>query len=125
MASNLPPPSRDAESLTAVSDVSCVCVRVVQLLNDWVANPTVQPGIKSLSGTVYNCPGAYDGATSHRTSNIVDCSGRMLRTVEGAEYYLGYRKADSVEQRALIQPRELLPDEAKELGLLEDDALAV
>ena len=49
----------------------------------------------------------------------------MLRTVEGAEYYLGFHKEMSKEQRSALTPTELTNDEAKALGLLEDKILAV
>jgi len=71
-------------------------------------------------GTVYNCPGAYDGAERYRTSTVVDCRGRMLRTLEGAEYFLGRRAGASPEEKALVTGSELTPTEASALGLLED-----
>lgn len=94
-----------------------------QLLNEWSAH-TTEAGFVAISGTVYNCPGAYDGETAHRTSAVVKCTGRMLKTVEGAEYYLGYLKDMPKEERSTIKS-ELTSDESKALGLLEDRILAV
>lgn len=48
----------------------------------------------------------------------------MLKTVEGAEYYLGYLKDMPKEERSTIKS-ELTSDESKALGLLEDRILAV
>lgn len=73
-----------------------------------------------MTGTVYNCPGAYDGARGYQTSTVVDCRGRMLRTLEGAEYFLGRRSGSDAEERAALSAEKLEPAEASALGLLED-----
>lgn len=95
----------------------CPCV---QLLNEWSAF-TTEAGFIALRGTVYNCPGAYDGQTTHRTSTVVDCAARVLRTMEGAEYYLGFQDG----QREGLEAGVLSNEESKALGLLEDGILAV
>ena len=91
----------------------------VALLHDWTTVRT-KAGFVAVVGTVYNCPGAYDGAGEYHTSTVVDCRGRMLRTLEGAEYFLGRRHgADEAEKKGLTG-KELGPNEAAALGLLED-----
>ena len=95
----------------------------VALLNEWTTIKT-NAGFTAVTGTVYNCAGAYDGADDHQTSTVVDCKGRMLRTVEGAEYYLGFRKDATPEQRSGMVIGELQNAEGIALGLI-DDMLAV
>ena len=111
-------PDRRASNPRAAPAVPCRCV---QLLNEWSAF-TTEAGFIALRGTVYNCPGAYDGQTTHRTSTVVDCAARVLRTMEGAEYYLGFQDGHSSQG---LEAGVLSNEESKALGLLEDGMLAV
>ena len=57
---------------------------------------------------------------------VVDVRGRMLITVEGAEYYLGFRKGSTAEQRAALVADQVEKEECAALGLAhEDSSLAV
>ena len=96
----------------------------VALLNEWSTRRAGSEDDISVVGTVYNCPGAYDGAEGHMTSKVVDCKGRILKTVEGAEFYLGYRKEATAEQRAAMAIGELQNAEGIALGF-EEAELAV
>ena len=50
----------------------------------------------------------------------------MLITVEGAEYYLGFRKGSTAEQRAALVADQVEKEECAALGLAhEDSSLAV
>lgn len=69
-------------------------------------------------------PASDDGAESHQTATVVDCRGRMLITVEGAEYYLGYRKESESEEREGLVAHEISANDRGALGLV-DDLLAV
>ena len=44
----------------------------------------------------------------------------MLITVEGAEYYLGYRKESDADERLELQADHATKDEFVALGLIED-----
>ena len=91
----------------------------VALLHDWRTERT-PAGFVAVLGTVYNCPGAYDGASDYHTSTVVDCRGRMLRTLEGAEYFLGRRRGADDAEKAALNGKELCTNESAALGLLED-----
>ena len=93
---------------------------VLQLLNEWTTHTTAAELI-SISGTVYNAPGAFDGDTDHQTSCVVDCQGRMVRTVEGAQFYLGYCKDSASELREQLKAGELANHERSALGLNEEE----
>lgn len=94
-------------------------IRSAQLLNDW-RTKTSESGLISVVGSVYNCPGAFDGHADHVTSAVVDSRGRMLVTREGAEYFLGVRNGISAEERASMCSDELSQEETAALGLQED-----
>lgn len=91
----------------------------VALLHNWTTERT-RAGFVAVVGTVYNCPGAFDGSENYHTSTVVDCRGRMLRTLEGAEYFLGRRTGADAEEKAAITGDQLVEQEAAALGLLED-----
>lgn len=91
----------------------------VALLHDWKTVRT-KAGFVAVVGTVYNCPGSYDGAGDYHTSTVVDCRGRMLRTLEGAEYFLGRRHGADEAEKLGLTGTELVQNEAAALGLLED-----
>jgi hypothetical protein len=91
----------------------------VALLNEWNSIKSTA-GTVHVVGTVFNCPGAYDGAEAHQTANVVDCRGRMLVTVEGAEYYLGFRAESAANERSTLVAHELGKEESAALGLTED-----
>ena len=91
----------------------------IALLNDWSPERNAT-GSFSVVGTVFNCPGAYDGNDNHRTATVVDCRGRLLVTIEGAEYYLGYRANTAKEDRHLLKANEVTREEVLELGLTEE-----
>ena len=118
MALPLPCRSESSESLSQHRWAPCVSLVCWQLLNDWSPFKT-EAGFIALTGTVYNCPGAYDGETTHRTSTVVDCAARVLRTMEGAEYYLGFPQG----QHEGLEASVLSNEEAKALGLLEEDGI--
>lgn len=92
----------------------------MQLLNEWTTHTTAAELI-SISGTVYNAPGAFDGDSDHHTSCVVDCNGRKVKTVEGAQFYLGYCKGSTPEQREQLKAGELAKDERSALGLNEEE----
>jgi hypothetical protein len=71
-------------------------------------------------GDVFNCPGTFDGQSDHMTSTVVDCGGRLLRTVEGGEYFLGRMAGASDEEWGAIAADALQPAEKAALGLMED-----
>ena len=48
----------------------------------------------------------------------------MLSTIEGAEYYLGFRHESTAEQRGALVAHEVSKEENAALGLV-DDMLAV
>ena len=66
--------------------------------------------------------GPDDGADGHQTAMVVDVRGRMLITVEGAEYYLGYRKGSSTEERARVEANVVNSEDVAALGLAEEDS---
>ena len=70
-------------------------------------------------------PGAYDGAEGHTTAAVVDVRGRMLVTVEGAEFYLGFRAGSDAEERKALVAHEIDNYEIGLLGLSGDSILAV
>lgn len=130
--SSVPPldPGNPLDGIKLGDVVPCAPVRLpkvpgwshqsgVALLHNWSTERTCA-GFVAVVGTVYNCPGSYDGAEGYKTSTVVDCRGRMLRTLEGAEYFLGRRVGADAEEKAAMIGTALLESEAAALGLLED-----
>lgn len=90
----------------------------VALLHEWRPERTAA-GFVGCSGTVFNCPGAYDGARGHATASVVACAGRLLTTLEGAQYFLGRRHGADADELA-AGDGELAPAERAALGLEKD-----
>ena len=114
-----PPERRSTLFVHSHPSLRIRCFALAQLLHKWTTERT-PAGFVAVIGTVYNCPGAYDGAEGYHTSTVVDCRGRMLRTLEGAEYFLGRRSCADAEEKASMAGGHLLEEEAAALGLLED-----
>merc|ERR1719469_1007388 len=60
----------------------------VALLHLWTLVKNAS-GYNACVGTVFNCPGAYDGTRGYTTSDVVEIQGRVMRTVDGRSFYLG------------------------------------
>lgn len=92
----------------------------VALLHDWRLVKTAA-GYKQCVGTVFNCPGEYDGTPDYQTADVVQMQGRVMRTVDNRLFYLGRREqTDAARGETCVATSAPLLDEAEELGEVED-----
>ena len=85
----------------------------VALLHLWTIVKNAS-GYNACVGTVFNCPGAYDGTKAYTTGDVVEVKGRVMRTVDGRGFYLG-RRAQG-ETSTCVPPL----DEEAEFGAVDD-----
>ena len=87
----------------------------VALLHHWTLVKNAS-GYNACVGTVFNCPGAYDGTSEYTTSDVVEIQGRVMRTVDGRAFYLGRRATGEKSVATSAPPLE----EEAELGEVDD-----
>lgn len=88
----------------------------VALLHLWTLVKNAS-GYNACVGTVFNCPGAYDGTKAYTTSDVVEIQGRVMRTVDGRSFYLGRRAQGEATMSASSVPTL---DEEEEFGEVDD-----
>ena len=54
------------------------------------------------------------------TATVVDATGRLMRTIEGAEYFLGRMWGTNDDDWAAMEGEVLQAEEMAALGLLEE-----
>jgi len=89
----------------------------VALLHLWTLVKNAS-GYNACVGTVFNCPGAYDGTRGYTTSDVVEILGRVMRTVDGRSFYLGRRAQGEPSTSVVSAPTTL--DEEAEFGEVDD-----